>query len=117
MIHISELWPCRYLRVCIQIETVLLTLICLVFWKDFAMIQSLLSAIERMKLSKELRPIKSIVITIQNNIHQTKFSISSTSSHLRIKFMYYVYMLLCEDNSIYTGITNDLERRFGQHIN
>ena len=29
--------------------------------------------------------------------------------------MYYVYMLRCEDNSLYTGITNDLQKRFYQH--
>ena len=30
--------------------------------------------------------------------------------------MYYVYMLRCEDNSIYTGITTDLERRMEEHF-
>ena len=29
--------------------------------------------------------------------------------------MYYVYMLRCEDNSIYTGITNDIKRRWEEH--
>ena len=29
--------------------------------------------------------------------------------------MYYTYMLRCEDNSIYTGITTDLKRRFNEH--
>lgn len=28
---------------------------------------------------------------------------------------YYVYILLCSDNSFYTGMTNDLERRLHQH--
>ena len=28
---------------------------------------------------------------------------------------YYVYILLCSDESFYTGMTNDLERRFNQH--
>ena len=28
---------------------------------------------------------------------------------------YVVYMLLCGDNTFYTGITNDLPRRFSQH--
>jgi putative endonuclease len=28
---------------------------------------------------------------------------------------YFVYILLCSDNSYYTGITNDLESRFGDH--
>ena len=26
-----------------------------------------------------------------------------------------VYMLLCDDNTIYTGITNDLKKRFENH--
>jgi putative endonuclease len=29
--------------------------------------------------------------------------------------MYYVYLIQCEDGSIYTGITTDLERRFREH--
>ena len=30
--------------------------------------------------------------------------------------MYYVYMLRCKDNSIYTGITTDIERRMQEHF-
>ena len=30
--------------------------------------------------------------------------------------MYYIYMLRCEDNSIYTGITIDIERRMEEHF-
>lgn len=30
--------------------------------------------------------------------------------------MYYIYMLRCEDNSIYTGITTDLSRRMEEHF-
>ena len=30
--------------------------------------------------------------------------------------MYYTYMIRCEDNSIYTGMTNDLNRRFKEHV-
>lgn len=30
--------------------------------------------------------------------------------------MYYVYMLRCEDNSIYTGITVDIYRRLNEHF-
>jgi putative endonuclease len=30
---------------------------------------------------------------------------------------YFVYILLCSDNSYYTGITNDLERRMDEHDN
>ena len=29
---------------------------------------------------------------------------------------YYVYMLRCEDNSIYTGITTDINRRMNEHF-
>jgi len=31
--------------------------------------------------------------------------------------MYYVYMLRCKDNSIYTGITTNIERRMEEHFN
>jgi len=31
--------------------------------------------------------------------------------------MYYVYLVECEDKSIYTGITTDLKRRFDEHKN
>ena len=30
--------------------------------------------------------------------------------------MYYTYMLRCTDNSIYTGITSNLERRMEEHF-
>lgn len=30
--------------------------------------------------------------------------------------MYYIYMLRCTDNSIYTGITNNIERRMKEHF-
>lgn len=29
--------------------------------------------------------------------------------------IWYVYMILCSDNSLYTGITTDPDRRFRQH--
>lgn len=31
--------------------------------------------------------------------------------------MYSVYIIECHDKSLYTGVTNDLERRFNQHKN
>ena len=31
--------------------------------------------------------------------------------------MYTLYLLLCKDKSIYTGITTDVERRFKEHKN
>ena len=30
--------------------------------------------------------------------------------------MYYIYMLRCKDNSIYTGITTDIDRRMKEHF-
>lgn len=30
---------------------------------------------------------------------------------------WYVYVILCDDNSLYKGFTNDLEKRYSQHIN
>lgn len=30
--------------------------------------------------------------------------------------MYYTYMLRCEDNTIYTGITTDISRRMEEHF-
>ena len=30
---------------------------------------------------------------------------------------YYIYMLRCEDNSLYTGITNNLKKRLKEHFN
>lgn len=29
--------------------------------------------------------------------------------------MYFLYILLCSDNSLYTGITNDLDKRMESH--
>lgn len=31
--------------------------------------------------------------------------------------MYYIYMLRCVDNSLYTGITNNIEKRMNDHFN
>ena len=31
--------------------------------------------------------------------------------------MYYTYMLRCTDGSIYTGMTNDIDKRISEHIN
>ena len=30
--------------------------------------------------------------------------------------MYYTYMIRCKDNSIYTGITTNLEKRMQEHF-
>jgi putative endonuclease len=41
----------------------------------------------------------------------------STSSLSHSRMSYFVYILECADKSLYTGVTNDLERRFDQHKN
>lgn len=35
--------------------------------------------------------------------------------HLKSKEHWYLYILLCDNGSYYTGITKDLQRRFNQH--
>lgn len=30
--------------------------------------------------------------------------------------MWFIYILLCADGSFYTGSTNDVEKRFGDHL-
>lgn len=30
--------------------------------------------------------------------------------------MYYTYMIRCKDNSIYTGMTNNIDERFNKHL-
>lgn len=41
----------------------------------------------------------------------------TANSRLSEKARYFVYILLCGDGSLYTGITNNLERRFEAHKN
>ncbi len=38
------------------------------------------------------------------------------NKHMDKDRFYYVYVLRCLDNSLYTGITTDVERRFDEHI-
>ena len=35
---------------------------------------------------------------------------------MRGKEMYYIYMLRCDNNSLYTGITTDIKRRMQEHF-
>lgn len=35
---------------------------------------------------------------------------------MKITMYYYTYMVRCDDNSIYTGMTNNLEKRISEHI-
>ena len=30
--------------------------------------------------------------------------------------MFYTYMIRCSDNSIYTGMTNDIDKRYSEHV-
>lgn len=39
-----------------------------------------------------------------------------TSINKKEKMMYYTYMLRCKDNSIYTGITTNIEHRMIEHF-
>ena len=39
-------------------------------------------------------------------------ALSRTEGH---KIMYYVYIIRCEGDSLYTGVTNDITRRFSEH--
>lgn len=34
---------------------------------------------------------------------------------MKKKRVYFTYILLCSDDSYYVGITNNIERRFGEH--
>lgn len=40
---------------------------------------------------------------------------SRTKLYLKLMKKYYVYLLRCSDNLLYTGVTNNLERRFEEH--
>lgn len=35
---------------------------------------------------------------------------------MKIKKNYYIYLLRCKDNSIYTGITVDITKRYSEHL-
>lgn len=37
-------------------------------------------------------------------------------NELKNKKQYYIYIIRCEDNSLYTGITTDLDRRMREHL-
>ena len=50
--------------------------------------------------------------TKQNSIEkQTKINTFNTMKH----HCYFVYILKCKDNTYYTGVTNNLERRVTEH--
>jgi putative endonuclease len=45
---------------------------------------------------------------------ETKGSKTANTTNIRD---YYIYIILCTDNTYYTGITTNLKRRFAQHLN
>ena len=45
-----------------------------------------------------------------------KATILENNKNSKESRMYYIYMLRCEDNSIYTGITTDINRRMKEHF-
>ncbi len=57
----------------------------------------------------------------ERNIYNTSIrSVLSERSESKggiIKSMWYVYILLCEDKSLYTGISNNPQKRFLDHRN
>lgn len=42
-------------------------------------------------------------------------NLANLFSSLNIQNPFYTYIIRCEDNSLYTGITNDIQRRFEEH--
>lgn len=47
--------------------------------------------------------------------HKSKITASSAANGCDISKLYYVYVLRCSDNSLYTGYTTDLARRYAEH--
>lgn len=47
---------------------------------------------------------------------EKKLIIDNCPQNHKCPEMYYTYMVRCEDNSIYTGMTNNLEKRINEHI-
>ena len=45
----------------------------------------------------------------------SEFSYAKLLSILIITMIYYLYILVCSDGSLYTGITNNLIKRFNSH--
>ena len=45
----------------------------------------------------------------------TKIGLSLFILNFILNKMYYLYILKCADNTLYTGITTDLKRRVGEH--
>ncbi len=54
------------------------------------------------------------LINESNNI--VFFCGAGVSTNRRNKMYYYTYMLRCSDNSIYTGMTGNLEKRINEHL-
>ena len=65
-----------------------------------------------MDRSSGMNPQNAIVtptVTVQPQSFTTELKIKKSDA------TWFVYLMRCADNSLYTGITNDLPRRLGQH--
>ena len=60
-----------------------------------------------MRLYRQPRNSLAIILPIYN--------ILLVRGALEFYFMYYVYLMECEDKTLYTGITTNIERRFKEH--
>ena len=54
-------------------------------------------------------------LEIVNGCYQSRIGILSRLSGVLEMVRYWVYILRCSDNSLYTGITTNLERRVREH--
>lgn len=46
----------------------------------------------------------------------SQFNLKFEKKLISLKKKYYIYMLRCKDNSIYTGIATDYQKRFTEHL-
>lgn len=51
-----------------------------------------------------------------NEFDFSQFNLNIKKKYFSMKKIYYIYMLRCNDNSIYTGISTDYNKRFKEHI-
>lgn len=53
-----------------------------------------------------------VMVSLSNHVRYFKSSRSSVNKTVKL---FWVYMVLCADGKYYVGVTNDVERRVGQH--
>jgi|GEM_PF-1799330 len=59
-----------------------------------------------------------VTLSVAKGLAKRNFKISDTANFIWRKMAYYVYMLTNHSNSVlYTGVTNNLERRLYEHKN